>query len=331
MFDLIEMIGKENIAKGRYWKLPLSLVSGCTRCSPGCTNCWALAMEKRFNKGEEGKIQIHPERLGIPLRRKKPTVFSLWNDLFHEDVPQGFIWDALDIMRQCPQHIFLILTKRPRRMLEFVTSVAIPNHGVLPNVWLGCTVVNQQEADEKIPILLQIQAAVRWISIEPMLGEIDLLAVPAKNVSGYAGLKLSDMLHLVIVGGETGPGARPMKEEWATSIVNQCKAAGVPVFVKQIHCDDKVGNKWKQRVSKNMDEWPCQLKVRELPEGGEMKIIKVESCITCPYRLRFTNQKASSHKLFCCKLLKDIEDNGNPHYIDPKCPLEDDRETTLWS
>ncbi len=80
-----EMIGKENVAKGRYWRLPWSLVSSCTRTSLGCKNCWALAMEKRFHKGEEGKIVIHPERLDIPLKRKKPTVWAIWNDLFWEE------------------------------------------------------------------------------------------------------------------------------------------------------------------------------------------------------------------------------------------------------
>ena len=237
----------DRIAEGRYWDKPLSLVSGCTPCSPGCEHCWAAAMEHRFHKTEDdympgqyhhlttkgkfnGKIQIHPERLDIPLRRKKPTVYAVWNDLFHPRVPPSFQNEAWKIMAQAYQHIFLVLTKRVHLMMAVMKMN--PKRIQPPNVWLGCTVVNQQEADEKIPILLQIQAAVRWISIEPMLGEIYLLAVPAKNVSGYAGLKLSDMLHLVIVGGETGHGARPMNPEWAIDVKNQCKAAGVPFFFK---------------------------------------------------------------------------------------------------
>ena len=244
----------DRISEGRYWDKPWTLVSGCTSCSPGCTHCKAR------------DVLTHPERLDIPWKRKKPTVFAVWNDLFHEDVPQTFIHGAWDIMRRCENHIFLVLTKRIKRAEEFFRFKK-PS----PNIWPGVTICNQPEADEKIPLLLQIPAAVRWVSIEPMLGPIDLVKAQAIGEEiiddwypGYT--KRMKFINWVVLGGETGPGARPMKEEWATSVVNQCRAAGVPVFVKQIHVDDKVGKKWKQRVSKNMDEWPCQLKFRELPE-----------------------------------------------------------------
>ncbi len=130
-------------------------------------------------------------------------------------------------MAQCPQHIFLILTKRPRRMLEFVKDVAVPNYGIVKNIWLGCTVCNQAEADEKIPILLQIPAAVRWVSIEPMMGPINLsweLDHPQRTALSQ--------LSWIVLGGETGPGARPMHPEWVRSVRDQCQAAGVPFFFK---------------------------------------------------------------------------------------------------
>lgn len=259
MFDCIKT--------GRYWDKPWTLVSGCTACSPGCTHCWALAMERRFRfkpfKDDKSglhdtSVQLHPERLDIPLRRKKPTVWAIWNDLFHEDVADEFIRRALINMVSCTEHIFLILTKRPKRILNFWSKwKTIPP--AARNIYWGITVCNQQEADEKIPILLQIPAAVRWVSIEPMLGPVDLLAVPAQKTPGYAGLKLSDMLHWVVLGGETGPGARPMNSEWALSIKNQCVAAGVPFFFK------KWGTAWGKNVGRLLDgrEW------NELPERKE--------------------------------------------------------------
>ncbi len=266
MFDLI--------STGKYWDKSWSLVSGCTRCSAGCDHCWALAMEKRFGGREDdfmpgqfhaGEVRTHPERLGIPLRRKKSTVWAIWNDLFHPDVSLDFIHSAFNSMRM-RRHIFLILTKRPIKMRSFLESYEDWRKFEWPNVWLGVTVCNQQEADEKIPILLQIPAAVRWVSIEPMLGPISL-----KNLKFSPGpmgwMSAFEGISWVVLGGETGPGARPMQEEWATSVVNQCKSSGVPVFVKQIHIDDLVEKRWKMRVSKNMDEWPSQLKVRELPNA----------------------------------------------------------------
>ena len=234
------MIGKDNLLKGKYWSKSWGLVSGCTPCSPGCTHCWALAMEKRFygspqergiggiigpsRKTVFGNIQIHPERLDIPLKRKKPTAFSIWNDIAHESVPEKFRVRVFDIMAQCPQHIFLMLTKRIGIMSRFEGWVRR-----LPNVWPGVTICNQPEADEKIPILLQIPAAVRWVSIEPMLGPVDLLYPTfnrADSLSAMTGI------NWVILGGETGPGARPMKTEWVRDVRDKCVSAGVKFLFK---------------------------------------------------------------------------------------------------
>jgi protein gp37 len=220
----------DHILTGKYWDKPWSLVSGCTRCSPGCDHCWALAMEKRFawKKGEEGAIRLHPERLDIPLKRKKPTVWALWNDIGHEDVPYPFLHETFRVMLSERRHIFLVLTKRPKRLLEFLCQGGVSGWQSPPaNVWIGTTVCNQAEAEEKIPLLLQIPAAVRFISIEPMLGPINIswsLDHPKRTAVSQ--------LDLVILGGETGPGARPMKTEWVRDVRDQCKAAGIPFFFK---------------------------------------------------------------------------------------------------
>lgn len=217
---------KSRIEKGMYWDKAWTLVSGCTPCSPGCGDetgggCWALGMEKRF--GRSGPVTVHPERLDIPLRRKKPTVWAIWNDFGHEDVPQNFIYDVMDTVSHCPQHIFLALTKRPQ-------NIYYKQFENFPNFWLGVTVCNQEEADEKIPLLLQIPAAVRWVSIEPMLGPVDLFDA----FGGYdQSLGMSESVDWIVLGGESGPGARPMHPDWVRSVRDQCQAAGVPFFFKQ--------------------------------------------------------------------------------------------------
>lgn len=227
----------EQISTGRWWDKPWGLVSSCTRCSPGCRGCWSLRNEARFHRGVEGKIEIHPERLDIPLRRKKPTAFAVWNDLFHEDVPNVFIRNAFESMRM-RRHIFLVLTKRIKRMREILGWYPDWHNFEWPNVWLGVTVCNQQEADEKIPILLQIPAAVRYLSIEPMLGTISLQRiVTVKENAPYPELSINPLygkskLDWVILGGETGPGARPMKTEWVRDVRDQCLAANIPFYFK---------------------------------------------------------------------------------------------------
>lgn len=240
-----------NIDKGRYWDLPWSLVSGCTRVSPGCQNCWALAMEKRFHKGIEGKIITHEDRLDIPLKRRKSTVYAVWNDLFHKDVPNGFIRKAYQTMFDCHHHTFLILTKRAGRMADYFEKTSM----MAINVWHGLTVCNQQEADEKIPVFLQAPGN-KFLSIEPMLGHISLRWLAAwdsgamkprkwgQSTNKYNGLRPIDA---VILGGETGPGARPMHPGWVRSIKDQCAAVGVPFFFKS------GGSKWEPEQRRLLD------------------------------------------------------------------------------
>lgn len=234
-----------------------------------------------------GQIKTHPERLDIPLKRRKPTVYAVWNDLFHESVPDEFIANAWHTMgnfnnlkgEMVPvdkrvNHTYLVLTKRPQRMLAFLSS-RYPKGYERKSVYCGLTVCNQQEADEKIPIFLQVPGK-KFLSIEPCLSEIKLQFAGCPNcgqskqywfpnyiICGGCGKEVQfppEHISAVILGGETGPGARPMHPEWVRSIVQQCNAAGVPVFVKQIHVNGK--------PSKDMNEWPGELRVRELPWLG---------------------------------------------------------------
>ena len=179
-----------DISKGRYWDLPWSLISGCTPCSPGCDHCWSAARAHRFKREGEpghtsgiltdehgcfnGAIVCHPERLSIPTRRRKPTVYAVWNDLFHEDVDVNFIEDALAVMTNCPQHTFLVFTKRSERLSKLMTKgclrISRTDTWPIKNLWLGITVCDQQEADKKIPVFLQVPGG-KFLSIEPLLGE----------------------------------------------------------------------------------------------------------------------------------------------------------------
>ncbi len=200
-------------------------VTGCTKVSQGCKNCYAERIHERFNgQGSFKKVLAHPERLDQPLKWKKPfKIFvNSMSDLFHEDVPFEFIMEVLFVIRKCPQHTFQILTKRPQRMLDFFTKYA--ECGAGHNIWLGVSVEDQATADERIPLLLQVPAAVRFLSCEPLLWAIDL---------HIDWLWCYSHINWIIAGGESGPGARPMHPDWAISIRDQCQVAGVPFFFKQ--------------------------------------------------------------------------------------------------
>ena len=286
------MTQPERIAKGMYWDQAWSLVEGCTPISPGCDHCWAASqahvragqknpkIRARYeglttDKGKwNGQIRLLTNNLGAPLRRRKPIVYAVWNDLFHEDAPDEFIDRAFAVMALSPEHTFLVLTKRPDRMREYITTrprdSMKPDHALikdelgwrnysvpwpLPNIGLGVTAENQETANKRIPILLQIPAAVRFISVEPMLGPVDLSEgmcergwwcdycqatkspqqVTYDELCTYCGgsVEWKEQIDWVICGGETGPGARPMHPDWARSLRDQCKAAGVSFFFKQ--------------------------------------------------------------------------------------------------
>jgi len=245
-------------------------VTGCTKVSPGCANCYAERQSKRhagrfgYPADEPFRVTLHPDRMDMPMKWKKPwRVFvNSMSDLFHPDVPFEFIAKVYDIIKQCPKHTFQILTKRVDRALEFYkwnveqTGHYPGSYEWLRNVWFMATTENQDAVNDRIPKLLQIPSYTRGISAEPLLSEIKLsgLIPPPGTMfkcsfcggytnryslhcqtcgkeGGYSGSFAK--LTLVIVGGESGPGARPMHPDWARSLKVQCQAAGVPFFFKQ--------------------------------------------------------------------------------------------------
>ena len=302
-----------------------SPVRGCTPVSAGCANCYAARMAHRFSgpgKPYEGltrdgkwtgEVRLIPELLDQPIRWRKPRrifVCSM-SDLFHEAVPRSLIVSVLHTAALCwafeKGHTFQILTKRSKRMLELLNDhelegeiTCLDYDGVsasapwpLPNVHLGVSAENQEMLDRRVPDLLATPAAVRFVSLEPLLGEIDTRTwlngwCPACGSDGWEGRfprrnegtgkpagshycphcgsnlpnfptvqrgdYIFNALHWVIVGPETGPGARPCKIEWVRSIVEQCHNSDVPCFVKRV-----------PGYSQDMATWPAWSQVREWP------------------------------------------------------------------
>jgi protein gp37 len=196
-------------------------VTGCTKLSPGCLNCYAERMAPRLqamgqpNYGNGFRVTLHPHMLELPLRWRQPrTAFvNSMSDLFHEGVPLGFIQQVFDVMRQARQHRFQVLTKRSERLAKLGPKLPWPD-----SVWMGATVENDRCA-YRIDHLRQTEAAIKLISFEPLLGPI-----AAAELDG---------IDWVIVGGESGRGARPMKPGWVVDIRDQCLAADIPFFFKQ--------------------------------------------------------------------------------------------------
>lgn len=246
--------------------------TGCTKVSPGCKNCYAKHQAwPRLSANPKGvytgrvfeDVQVHPERLDQPLRWTRPRrIFvNSMSDLFHEDISDDFIDQVFAVMMLAKKHIFQVLTKRAERMEEYCNT---PNRDKriwdfasfmwrdlkewsypLSNVWLGVSVENQETAFERIPLLRATPAAVRWLSCEPLLDKINLSTS-------------FDGLHWVVVGGESGKGARPMEIRWAQRIRNQCNNASVPFFMKQ-----GSQNNWDRY--KDFESFPPSLQVREYP------------------------------------------------------------------
>jgi len=232
-------------------------VTGCTPISEGCAHCYARRMahrlQGRFGYPEaphEFDVTLHPDKLNAPLRWRKPrTAFVVsMGDLFHEDVPFDWILTIWRAMFEAPRHTFLVLTKRAERMERFLNewlppawqlAFLEPYPGPLPNVWGLITAENQDRLNERVPYLLRCPFVVRGVSIEPMLGAIDISAFyPPYDWGRFPdqgdGVTYPfDGLDWVIAGGESGPGARPMHPDWARGIRDQCQAAGVPFFFKQ--------------------------------------------------------------------------------------------------
>jgi protein gp37 len=261
--------------------------TGCTKISPGCAHCYierTPAFRIAGNTFEHGKtdLTIFHDRLEQPLHWRKPRrvfVNSL-SDLFHEDISDAFIVEVLGVMRAAYWHTFQVLTKRAERMQDVVNRIYDLDGGfsLLKNVWLGVSVENQRFADERIPLLLATPAAVRFISAEPLLEDVDLtphlwgdtLAAP-----GPSGFRRGPRLDWVIVGGESGPGARAFDLTWGRSIIAQCREAEVACFVKQLGAHAFEGEPenggggplygLRDKKGGDIDEWPDDLRVREFP------------------------------------------------------------------
>jgi protein gp37 len=197
-------------------------VTGCTKVSPGCKHCYAETMARRlqamrapgYERGFE--LTLHPSRLEQPLSRKRGTTYFVnsMSDLFHEQISDTFLDQVFDVIARTPQHTYQILTKRSERLPSYFANRACPK-----NVWLGVSVEDQKYGVPRIDHLRQVPARIRFLSVEPLLeniGQIDLTGI-----------------HWVIVGGESGPKARPMEPTWVDAVRRQCEAQHVAFFFKQ--------------------------------------------------------------------------------------------------
>lgn len=325
----IEWVKNSKGEQGKTW----NPIAGCSRISAGCQNCYAEKMTKRLgamgqskysgllnDQGRfNGTVKFDEAALMIPLKTKKATTFFVnsMSDLFHENVEIEWIDKIFAVMALTPQHTYQILTKRADRMRDYCRanerSLSI-HHAMykiqaerdvamfgdnrrpfpLPNVWLIVSVENQKAADERIPLVLDTPAAVRGVSCEPLLDEVDLsfirigYPVILNSLTGekLAGDKpitenvnpvIGEKIDWVIVGGESGPGARPCAVEWIRSIVEQCRSAEVPVFVKQLGKYPRIRMKSQKTVANSLQyhkkdpkggditEFPEDLRIREVP------------------------------------------------------------------
>jgi protein gp37 len=207
-------------------------VTGCTKISPGCKHCYAQTFAERFrgvpgHPFEQGfDLRLWPERLRLPLAWKKPRrIFvNSMSDLFHERVPDSFIDSVFETMREASWHQFQVLTKRTPRLHRYITSRRETHLSLAtthPNVWLGASVETQAYVGRAVTIA-ELSSSVRFLSCEPLLGPLDL-----REVLG------ADGVNWVIVGGESGHGARPMSPAWVRDLRQQCRASRVPFFFKQ--------------------------------------------------------------------------------------------------
>lgn len=210
-------------------------LSGCTKVSPGCKHCYAERMAGRLqamgqpNYAKGFALTLHEEALELPLRWKKPqTIFvNSMSDMFHLKVPRDFILKAFDVMQKAHWHRFQILTKRAERLA--ILSKELP---WAHNIWMGVSVEDESYTN-RVDRLRETGAAIKFLSLEPLLGPLEKLCL--------------DQIDWVIVGGESGPGARPMNEEWVLSIRDQCLRADVPFFFKQW------GGVWKKKFGRTLE------------------------------------------------------------------------------
>lgn len=265
----------------KWWDESWNPVTGCTPISPGCDNCYARRMSVRlagrygYDEKEPFKpATYHADKVNQPMSwktSKKIFVCSM-GDLFHGEVPEWMINEVFHTMFNAPQHTYIILTKRPRTMARYCLEERISQVLADCDIWVGTTVENQGQA-ERVRYLLQIPAAVRFVSVEPMLGPVDFSQVKIGGGDAFTPMSHNSDgcainhrgLDWVICGGETGPGARWMFPWWARDLKEQCLAAEVPFFMKQM--TSKV-------------EIPPYLQLREFP-GWPASVKRDEVCRFC--------------------------------------------------
>ena len=228
-------------------------VTGCNKVSPGCKFCYAERLSHRLKATGMAKyrngfdVTLHPDTLEIPLHWRKPrTIFvNSMSDLFHDDVPDEFVHDVFDVMERGDWHRYQVLTKRPERVASLNSELPWPEQ-----VWLGVSVESKGYV-HRIDVLRETDAAVKFLSLEPLLGSL-----PELNLDG---------IDWVIVGGESGPGARRMDGDWARDIRDQCLAAGVPFHFKQW------GGVFKKKYGRVLDDRTWDEMPRQLePLRGNM-------------------------------------------------------------
>ncbi len=258
----IEWVKNPDGTQGEVW----NPVTGCTPITEGCRNCYAKEFHKRFSKEPFEKVVCHPERLNIPLKwkkRRRMVFVNSMSDLFHKDVEWNFIYKVFEKMFLCGQHTFVILTKRPDIMEDFIPKIYFHlerNYGLssgfyLPNLWLMVSISTQKDADEFIPLLLETPAAKRGVSVEPMLERIDL----THDLDGLkSNLTYGNKLDWVICGNESGTNPRLCDLDHVRNLRDQCVDADVPFFLKQlmingklVHMPELDGQVWAQMPERN--------------------------------------------------------------------------------
>lgn len=277
---------------------------GCSKVSEGCQNCYAEREMTKYGKDFNTVTRAARQTFEAPLHWKEPKKIMVcpWSDFFHPDA-DSWRFEALDIIGQCPQHTFIVVTKRPERMVECLYGKQahdgmtygfgyLCQKSIIPNVWLLVTAENQHRADKRIPELVKIRQYGNWpvlgVSIEPMLGELDLGAwlfrhypcercgagwkyniaerginflLRCPNCRGEKvvprGNETYSALDWVIIGAESGSDRRPCNLDWVRRVRDDCKAANVPLFIKQLHIDGK--------LVKDQNLFPADLRIREMP------------------------------------------------------------------
>lgn len=250
--------------------------TGCTKVSQGCKFCYAETWAKRkmgnFKDRKFTDVRIHEDRLDQPLkwRRSRKIFVNSMSDLFHESIPDSFIDKVFAVMYVANHHTYQILTKRPERMKKYLNNknlhqrlfgeikkirrdVVVLSNWIQDHIWLGVSVEDQKSLRERVPLLIESKCAVKWLSVEPLLEEVDLRVVNIKYIDW------------VVVGGESGVKARKCECKWIDWVVTVCKVNGVPVFVKQLGSKLAKELNLKHGKGGDIEEFPEMLQVREYP------------------------------------------------------------------